>query len=228
MVNDGGARANWHDVEKWPSYRCKVIPARDTPMAAVTYDSPQCPFVRMGSAGQDLEANVTENCKDSFMLRTVSTNLRNKTSSLTIYLCPWNIYTVLELLKIWLHSIRSYFEALLEADITVVSGRSLSWGNVCCASTQTSVWAPAGMAGVPAEKDVSGVHTGTFCRISSSRPVWDPDSRTKRWVAGKMMILVVLSLSCLSLPLLSFMYAHMHIYNMYTYTYIQMLNMKNS
>lgn len=133
MVNDGGARAKWYDVEKWPSYRCKVIPARDTPMAAVTYDSPQCPFVRMGSAGQDLEANVTENCKDSFMLRTVSTNLRNKTSSLTIYLCPWNIYTVLELLKIWLHSIRSYFEALLEADITVVPGRSLSWGNVCCA-----------------------------------------------------------------------------------------------
>lgn len=83
MVNDEGARANWHDVKKWAScwrkvIPARVIPARDTPMAAVTYDSPQCPFVQMGSAGQDLEANVTENCKDSFMLRIVSTNLRNK------------------------------------------------------------------------------------------------------------------------------------------------------
>lgn len=60
MVNDGGARANRHDVEKWASCRYRVILARDTPMAAVTYDSLQCPFVQMGSAGQDLEANVTE------------------------------------------------------------------------------------------------------------------------------------------------------------------------
>lgn len=78
MVNDGGARANCHDVEKWASCRYKVILARDTPMAAVTYESLQCPSVRMGSAGQDLEADVTENGKDSFMLTTVSTNLRNK------------------------------------------------------------------------------------------------------------------------------------------------------
>lgn len=77
-VNDGGARANCHDVEKWASCWYKVILARDTPVAAVAYDSLQCPFVQMGSAGQDLEANVTENWKDSFMLRTVSTNLRNK------------------------------------------------------------------------------------------------------------------------------------------------------
>lgn len=78
-MNDGGARTNCQDVEKWVSCQDKSILARETQMSTVRHDFLQCLFVPMGLAGEDLEVSVKENQKDSFILRTVSTNLRKKT-----------------------------------------------------------------------------------------------------------------------------------------------------